>query len=1006
MRSILPFTAFCLLFNFVHAQQVPAWKVLYDSGNLFLKTDAPRSVKLFSRAELVARNDLGIYNDNYLVILNGLGLAHEYTRNFEQARKYLSETVSLGREVYTAEDPRILQSLYNLGMLHRKIGNIRQSKEIFTDILSISAKTSQRNFFAQSGTQLVGLLEMSHELDSALALSRAIIASPMLREYESNTYELRLAEGRILRKQKMYDLASEILTALNKQLLARGSAFRSLTRSVSIQLALLDTDIGLYSKAEKDLLQLYRLVKVESGDNSVVITETTNALGFVYEKLGVYDKAIAYYQESLDNCITTTTESLGRCDAIQNNIAGIYVKQHKFDKAISQYRLYVESRTDSARFSDRDFLAAMNNLASALRQTDQYDEALRYLNNIYKSLASVGRDNDDLAATVLNNIAVTETMTGDYARATEHFQRALKIKEAFYGVDSPSLLDICGNLAVSLWASGKRAEALPYFERSLHLGLREVQYNFQNLTEAEQVQFYSQQKENFERFNTLAIQSAKETPAMLKQMFNNQVFLKSLTFFTNRKTTTLAKDVNDPKLKRAFELKQARSAQLGNYYQTPIKELEEQHVSLKKVENEIDSLDKIIRHTLSMKPTTGGKATWDSVQSALGNGEASIDVIRLRKYDILPRKTSEAAKVKIGFTDSIYYAVLITTAETKNSPELVLLKNGHDLETKFYYYYKNTTKFDLDDSISTQQYWTPIEKKIAGKKKIYFSPDGIFRQINLNTMYSSDGLYNIEKFEISLGLNPAGITLKKNTRPVNLSRLILIGDPIFGSGQAEAGPNPIQASFAPLPETRVEISEIAKVVKTSPPPVQYVRAQASEQNLRKVNSPGVLHIATHGYFNIDLSYLNEQVKSDYLFHSGLVLSAPPRGALHEGEAGKSETNTTENDGIVTAYDILNLDLRTTDLVVLSACETGLGKNEYGEGIHGLQRSFLQAGAKEIVISLWRVDDRVTKDLMIRFYRYLQQKKSVNDALRLAQIDIMKKEPSRWQWGSFITVGSN
>src|ERR1044071_4803203 len=115
-----------------HAQpgNVPAWKVLYDSGNLYLKTDAPRSLKLFSRAELIARNDLGIYDDNYLVILNGLGLAHEYTHDFAQARKYLSETVSLGREVYTAEDPRILQSLYNLGMLYRKTGDNQQPKKL------------------------------------------------------------------------------------------------------------------------------------------------------------------------------------------------------------------------------------------------------------------------------------------------------------------------------------------------------------------------------------------------------------------------------------------------------------------------------------------------------------------------------------------------------------------------------------------------------------------------------------------------------------------------------------------------------------------------------------------------------------------------------------------------------------------------------------------------------------------------------------------------------------
>src|ERR1051325_8828415 len=94
---------------FAQQAKTPLWKVLYDSGNLYLKTDAPRSIKLFSKAEVVAKNDLGIYDDNYLVILNGLGLAHERARNFDQARKYLSETVALGHEVYSNEDPRMLQ---------------------------------------------------------------------------------------------------------------------------------------------------------------------------------------------------------------------------------------------------------------------------------------------------------------------------------------------------------------------------------------------------------------------------------------------------------------------------------------------------------------------------------------------------------------------------------------------------------------------------------------------------------------------------------------------------------------------------------------------------------------------------------------------------------------------------------------------------------------------------------------------------------------------------------
>ncbi|HZY79225.1 MAG TPA: CHAT domain-containing protein [Cyclobacteriaceae bacterium] len=981
---------FLSLTSYSQRNNVPLWKIYYDSGNIYLKNDAPRAVQLFAKAETVARNDLGIYDDNYLVILGALGISNENARNFPQAKKYLTQTVDLGHEVYKEGDPRMLQSLYNLGVFLRKTNNIGEASELFQRILSSSEKIKDRNFYALSATQLVNIEESKHHLDSALSLAQKTISSSLLNQYESITYDLQLAEGRILRKLKMYERSQTTLNSLHKQLIARGSAFRPQTRAVALQLSLLDIDLGRYSKAEKDLLQQYRLAKTESSNDNPGVTEITNSLAFVYEKLGVYDKAIAYYNEALGYC-TTTTANATSCDAIENNIAGIYLKLRQYDKALEKYQSYINSRNDSERLTDPDFLAALNNLATALRQNGQPEKALPYLNQVYQSLNEQTRGEDDLASTVLNNIGVAQILTGNYTEATTNFKKALSIKESFYGTDSPILLDLCSNLAVSLWVDGKRTEALPYFKRSLDLGLREVKYNFQNLTEAEQLQFYAQQKENFERFNTLAVQAGPERPDMLIQMFNNQVFLKSLVFFTNRRATAAVKEINDPGLRSALELKQSKSVQLSNHYQSTLEQLRSNGISLSKLEKEIDSLDKIIRHKLPNIADENNYATWNDIQKVIHSDEVSVDIIRFRKYDALPRGNSG---IKIGFTDSIYYAALITSSKTTESPGLVLLKNGRDLEKRLFAYYKNSTKFDLQDSISYPNYWAPIEKAIAGKKKIHYTPDGIYRQVNINTIQDRQGVYNIEKYEIQSSLNPASILDNSPAKQVDLSKLVLMGNAIFGLEQSIVGANYVQSSFEPLPGTEEELAEISKLVKGKLP-TQYVRAQASEQNLRKIKSPGTLHIATHGYFASDYSYLNEQVKSEHLFQSGLLLSA-----------GKAQTNPTDNDGIVTAYDIINLDLSKTDLVVLSACETGVGKNEYGEGIHGLQRSFMLAGAKDVVISLWRVDDRVTKDLMIKFYQNLLQKRSPTEALRLSQLEIMKREPARRLWGSFITISSN
>jgi CHAT domain-containing protein len=145
--------------------------------------------------------------------------------------------------------------------------------------------------------------------------------------------------------------------------------------------------------------------------------------------------------------------------------------------------------------------------------------------------------------------------------------------------------------------------------------------------------------------------------------------------------------------------------------------------------------------------------------------------------------------------------------------------------------------------------------------------------------------------------------------------------------------------------------------------------------------------------------LNQEAKQEFLFHSGLVLT----GANKSLAAGST---SFQNDGIVTAFEVMNLDLSQTQLVVLSACETGLGKIENGEGVFGLQRSFMQAGARNVLISLWKVDDEATRDLMIKFYQYLAKGESLHNSLKKAQADQSRllKDPSLW--GGFVLVGNN
>jgi CHAT domain-containing protein len=202
--------------------------------------------------------------------------------------------------------------------------------------------------------------------------------------------------------------------------------------------------------------------------------------------------------------------------------------------------------------------------------------------------------------------------------------------------------------------------------------------------------------------------------------------------------------------------------------------------------------------------------------------------------------------------------------------------------------------------------------------------------------------------------------------------------------------NLIQQEFSDLPGTEKEIENIADVLTSYNCKADIFKYEsASEENLKAIHSTDVLHIATHGFFMADDGqHVNSMIRS------GIVLSSV-----------KNNSDLFSEDGILTAYEATNLSLDSSQLVVLSACETGLGEIKNGEGVYGLQRGLKVAGARNILMSLWKVDDEATAELMIGFYKAWLSGTEIHAAFREAQVNLRKKFPSPFYWGSFILSGN-
>jgi CHAT domain-containing protein len=350
----------------------------------------------------------------------------------------------------------------------------------------------------------------------------------------------------------------------------------------------------------------------------------------------------------------------------------------------------------------------------------------------------------------------------------------------------------------------------------------------------------------------------------------------------------------------------------------------------------------------------------------------------------------------------IYVALYIKNDNAR--PKTVVMPQGHHMEKRYYSYYRNTVTSKIDDVYSYKVFWQPIEREIGTNATVYLSPDGVYNQINLEIIPTPDGKYIIDNSNIVLVSNTKDIHLRKITKAkpaIAANKATMFGNPTFYLSASASG------KVLPLPGTEKEIEELQALLKQSGWTTdEFLKTSASEDQVKVISSPKIFHIATHGFYSPavtqdELEELTEseaQIAENPLMKSGLLLTGA--GDVLD----QTNYNFNIESGILTAYEAMSLNLDQTDLVVLSACETGLGDVSNGEGVYGLQRAFLVAGAKVLVMSIFKVDDTATQKLILNFYRKWLATNNLRQSFIYAKKEIRQEYPEPIYWGSFMMIG--
>jgi CHAT domain-containing protein len=308
----------------------------------------------------------------------------------------------------------------------------------------------------------------------------------------------------------------------------------------------------------------------------------------------------------------------------------------------------------------------------------------------------------------------------------------------------------------------------------------------------------------------------------------------------------------------------------------------------------------------------------------------------------------------------------------------------------------------------------PVRAHLGATRRVLLSPDGALNLIPFAALVDERSRYLVERYEFSYLTGGRDLLRLQVKQPARQPALI-VANPNYGEAASvrRAAPDSKTSaaslaglSFRSLPATADEAKRLKTVLPTA---TMLLGDQATETAIKQAHGPDLLHVATHGFFLPDLAPPPANTRLRGLDGDVAPINLPTENPLlRSGLAltGANLRHSGDDDGVLTALEATALDLWGTKLVVLSACDTGLGEVKNGEGVYGLRRALVLAGSESQVMSLWPVSDEETLDLMTDYYRALRQGQGRDAALRQVQLRMLKSQNRRhpFYWAGFIQSG--
>ena len=756
--------------------------------------------------------------------------------------------------------------------------------------------------------------------------------------------------------------------------------------------------------------------------------------------LGNYDTALCLYEkaqlvlareaekkDSVNNDHSGRPQSLYRLNL--THLGSVNYLMGRYDKAFYYYQ-------KAFKLFPRN-LECMTNLARAYYSLGQQDSSLFLCRKISDTLEKTGQ-NSLVYAKGANDLGVLFYNMGNYNDALHLFESASRITKETFGKQNLDYANTLNSLGMIHTALGNDKQSAILFDEATNITLEYLSRTYSTLSEQEKIAILTRQKYQFDFLPSLLLYQDKGGPNITNKLYENVLALKGMVSEDQQTVLSSIRKSGDSSVLQLYLKWYKCKAFVGMQHLLP---LDNRALYLDSVENVANQLEQeLSRHSVLFRNQQTKALTVHDLSQKLLPGEAAIEFIRFQLY-------------KKKWTDSIMYAALVLLPGDSIARFIPLfeerqiqnLLRPYAGSTTGYYYINrlygsgtkhSTSTHSMPDSLY-KLIWKPLEIHLAGSHTIYYAPAGLLHSIALKALKDDSGHFLIEKYRLNQVLSTRSVVTQAEELQKPLSASVwghidydfgytddttknfsktkgldntTITESIFDlytndtRGERKAG-------WPSLSNTKKEMDSIKKVIEKSVNLISFVSGRsATEEAFKALNgtSPQLLHVATHGFFlstkqnqriaNEKGIYNSFTVQQNPMFRSGIVLA----GGNHAWKGGKIPEN--REDGILTAYEIAQLDLSNIELLVLSACETALGETKFAhEGVFGLQRAFKLAGVKKMIVSLWQVPDKQTMELITLFYNNWLGGQTIREALHNAQLEMKKRGYSPFYWAAFVVV---